>query len=276
VASRAQLLEQHIDSRLQNNSLHKTCKFRDESVEWGGRDSKPMSLDDIEAHKKSGLYHAMLSSSCALVPVVPNARLHVELEYPRWQATVSEHIRSNTLFCDLRALGSALDSSSGQLLLGAGTHVHSWPGAPPQRHELSLAPGTLTYSEGCFKLIIFGKHAPDTPVLSLLLTADQAAYESIRLILTISSMGSDGRTGQLTARLVAGADAVFATGYVSLKATPVTDSRGQLLCDWEVFKLRTDNGLARYKLCSLSVLQHLQPYRQVELESLNPHPELEP
>ena len=58
---------------------------------WGGT---PMSLTEIAAHKASGLYHAMLSSTGALVPVVPNPRKHVEQNYPIWQAQVSEAIRS--------------------------------------------------------------------------------------------------------------------------------------------------------------------------------------
>jgi hypothetical protein len=96
VASRAQNLEQHIDARLRQNTLNKCCIFRDESVEWGGAKGRAMTTEDIAGHKQSGLYHAMLSSTCALVPVVPNPRSHVELEYPVWQAKVSEHIRCNT------------------------------------------------------------------------------------------------------------------------------------------------------------------------------------
>ena len=142
VASRDDTLEKRIDGRLREGSLDVECTWRGkEKVVWGGGQKMDQSV--MESHKRSGLYHAMLSSTHALVPVVPNPRKHVEHFYPLWQAKVSEAIRRCSLAQELLICLSP--TSDAVVLLQAGTHVHSWPGAAPQVHSTTYYSLHTTY-----------------------------------------------------------------------------------------------------------------------------------
>jgi hypothetical protein len=279
-ASRQDTLEKHIDARLRTGSLNVTTTWRKKQYSWGG--GVTMSEEQIEQHKKSGLYHAMLCSTGALVPVVPNPRLHVEHYYPLWQAEVSEHIRRCSTSFGIHAClaPDVAGSIECRTILAKGTHVRSWPEAAPHEHVFFFEPGELPYADGVFSLClvrlvtITERDADDdtVPTIIVLETSVAAPADAqLKLVLTVSSGGGSGRRGTLTARLLpstssSSASAVTSTS-IDVSAKGVTDSKEQTLCDWIEFRSRTNNGLSRYRLCSLQKLTDLKSYRETTLDA---------
>ena len=265
VCSRDQQLELKIDARLHEGSLHKTCTFRGTQYVWGGT---PMSLTEIAAHKASGLYHAMLSSTGALVPVVPNPRKHVEQNYPIWQAQVSEAIRScRTATAIVLALAAP---GSSTLLVAAGSHVHSWPDAcvaPPTPHSVQVPLHTLPYSNGIATLTIISGTTISLNLqlcIGLLEGDDPTSLNGTTLVVTSTVSCKrciDQVSGLLTVNVACGSVSTSASVDVPLKVSDVLDTKNQLLCNWDDFYKRTTNGYARFQLCSLQKLTNLKPYR---------------
>ena len=136
VTSRDQPLEIKINGRLREGTLRKECTFRNKKYVWGLRDepmtqaaieeaarkgvyySPTMTQAEIEEHQRTGVYHAMLSSTNALVPVIPNPRQHVDYFYPLWQAEVSEAIRKCSAATSVQLTVTLIPTKA---------HVHSWP-----------------------------------------------------------------------------------------------------------------------------------------------------
>ena len=264
VTHRDRELELRIDGLLRQGTLNKTVTFRGVQYSWGGT---PMKQEEIEEHKCSGLYHAMLSSTNALVPVVPNPRKHVEDYYPLWQAEVSEAIRSCTTASPLYLVSRT--SPLPQLLVPAGAHVHSWPDrsvAPPQIHTFEVALGSLPQSDGIASLQIIDGSRKQQLHLQLMINKDDTmSNPMLEITCSISCEAGDGRTGRLEVHVVHSNISADASCLVPLKATDVTRN-GQLLCDYDEFRRRTTLGLARFKLCSLQKLA-IKPYRETTLDA---------
>ena len=278
ISHREPSLEMLIDARLMAGTLKKTCTFRSTQYVWGGT---PMTGEEINAHKASGLYHAMLSSSNALVPVVPNPREHVDLHYPLWQAKVAEHIRKSSLASHVGVVVASTDGQThtdGQrhlkLLFSAGAFVASWAAAPPQENTIELSVSELPLEDGCHLVMLMDGNGK--LVHKLQLHADSTAKLSLKG--SLSSLGNiDGCAGSLAITLCAAwgssvedvqmVDKTF-TVPIKLKVQEVRDANNHVLCDWGEFKSRTSNGLKRFKLCSLQRLE-IKPYRETTRDLIN-------
>ena len=168
------------------------------------------------------------------------------------------------------------------LLLAAGAHVHSWPDpsvAPPRRHASSIALSSLPRSaDGLVSLQIVdgaGAHLLTLQLMTDLsdcleeMAASTAAHSSdalLEITLSVSCEAGDGQTGALTVSVASSGVAAEASCPVPLKVADQTRN-GQLLCDHDEFRRRTNLGLKRFQLCSLKVLTQLRPYRPTTLDS---------
>ena len=260
VTSRDGQLEKTIDARLRAGTLRKEVTFRGTKYVWGGA---PMMQAEIDTHKCSGLYHAMLSSTGALVPVVPNPREHVNDFYPIWQAEVSEAIRRCSMATALQLVTTTGNTIE---LVAAGRSVHSWPSAPPLFDTREVPLGSLPCKGGVVVVRLVGSKGEALLNLHLMTDLEDEAGASSTLSLTlscgISSTGGDGCTGKLVVNVSCGATSTSATALIPLKAAEMKDAKGQVLCDWVEFERRTQLGLKRFRLCSLEKLTSIRPFRQ--------------
>ena len=267
VASRDGQLEKKIDARLRDGTLNKSCTFRGKSYKWG--DGVKMTLEEINEHKRTGLYHAMLSSTGALVPVIPNPRKHVDDFYPLWQAEVSEAIRRCSTATSVALTIMGEEGNTQMLLLPRNVHVHSWPGAPPAVHTCEVPFSSVPQSaDGVSELLIMDGMGGELLKLHLMTGCNEALESPMLSISTsVSSTGGNGSEGRLAITIRCQDAVVSEEVSIPTKATDVTDAKGQLLCDWETFERRTTLGAKRYRLCSLQKLTHLRTFRETTLDA---------
>ena len=262
VTSRDGHLEKIIDSRLRAGTLKKEATFRGDKYVWG---EAPMTQEEIEMHKRSGLYHAMLSSTAALVPLIPNPRQHVDDFYPIWQAEVSEAIRqcSMATALHLATVGGAVE------LIANTTRVHSWPGAAPLATTLEVPLLSLPRKDGCVVLCFIdskGGSLLSIHLMTNLAGLGEEAVDAEAPLLScscrVSSTGGDGSVGKLCINVIWGGLSASKVELIPLKSIDVTDAKGQVLCDWVEFERRTRNGHKRFRLCSIEKLTSIKPYRE--------------
>ena len=264
VTSRDGHLERLIDARLRAGTLRKEVTFRSVKYVWGGA---PMTQPEIDAHKRSGVYHAMLSSTGALVPVLPNPRQHVDDFYPLWQAEVSEAIRRCSLATALLLATATAGDAQAIEIIAAGHHVHSWLDAAPHAVVCEVPLRSLPCADGVVQLLFINSKGEELLALRLLTGNPEEGADvealSLSIACSISSTGGDGCTGKLSVAVSCGAvsTSTSATALVPVKAVEVPDAKGQVLCDWIEFERRTRLGLKRFRLCSLEKLT-IRPFRE--------------
>jgi hypothetical protein len=279
VTSRDGHLQRTIDARLRAGTLKKEVTFRGVKHVWGDavkmsemtlcgnkRIEAQMTQFEIDAHQNSGLYHAILSSTCALVPLILNPRKHVEDFYPSWQAEVSEVIRQCSMATALRLTTVAtMSNQAGMIeLVPAGQWVHSWPGAAPLVHTHDIPMLSMPRRDGLVVLDFIGSKGE--PLLTIKLLDYDEGTEPLTLSVSceISSMGGEGCTGKLSVNVSCGIVSSSQIELVPLllKAAEVTDAKGQVLCDWVEFERRTRLGKKRFALCSIEKLTSIKPFRE--------------